>query len=113
MSHRKSSRNDCPWYVSRDAVDDWKTVQQRGGDLKMLKTLKLVRSIIVNLGVISIAILALQYGAEPTLVATLSILVLGAYNGVEYSDYQALIQAIAEVRGEQQPPDTDSDTDNP
>lgn len=84
--------------MSRDAVDDWKTVQRRGGNLKMLKTLKILRSMIVNLGVIVIGSLALQSGGEPTIVGTTALLVLGAYNGVEYSDYQALVHAIGEVR---------------
>jgi len=90
----------CPWYVSRDAVDEYRAVERRGGDLKMLKTLKIIRSIIVNLGVIVIALVALHSNAEPTVIGTTALLVLGAYNGVEYSDYQALVHAIAEVRGE-------------
>jgi len=92
---------ECPWFVSRHAVDDWRTVERRGGNLKMLKALKILRSIIVNLGVIVIASLALQSGGEPTVVGTTALLILGAYNGIEYSDYMALVTAIGEVRAEQ------------
>ena len=79
-------------------VDDWKTVERQGGDLKMLKALKILRAIIVNIGVSAIALFALSSGGDPTVIPTLALIILGAYNGVEYSDYQALVQAIAEVQ---------------
>jgi len=91
---------DRPWYCSDRLVDDWKTVHQTGGDLKMLKGLKIIRSIVVNIGISAISILGLRYGGDPTVIVPLAIAVLGAYNGVEIADYQALAQAIVEVSQE-------------
>jgi len=67
----------------------------------MLKALKIVRSIIVNLGIISVAMAALlETGADPTWVSVLGIITLGLFNGVEVADYAALAQAFAEVSAE-------------
>lgn len=96
MSHAQAP--DRPWYCSDRMVDDWVTVERQGGDLKMLKALKILRAIIVNIGVSVIALFALSSGGDPTVIPTLALIILGAYNGVEYSDYQALVQAIAEVQ---------------
>ena len=96
MSH--ASPPERPWYCSDRMVDDWVTVERQGGDLKMLKGLKILRSIIVNLGVIGISLFALTEGADPTLVGLGALLVLGGYNGVEAADCAALAQAIAEVQ---------------
>ena len=67
----------------------------------MLKTLKILRAIIVNIGVIGISIYAITQGGDPTLLGTLSLLVLGGYNGLELSDYAALLQAYDELQNEQ------------
>ena len=96
MTHAQAP--DRPWYCSDRMVDDWITVERQGGDLKMLKALKILRAIIVNIGVSAIALFALSSGGDPTVIPTLALVILGAYNGVEYSDYQALVQAIAEVQ---------------
>jgi len=66
----------------------------------MLKTLKIVRSIIVNLGLIAVALQAVGNGANATVIGALVILVIGAYNGLEFSDYMALVQAYQEVQQE-------------
>jgi len=95
--------SDRPWYCSDRLVDDWKTVHQTGGDLKMLKSLKIVRSIVVNIGLTAITVLGLRYGGDPTVIVPLALGVLGAYNGVEIADYQALAQAIVEVSQETTP----------
>ena len=89
-----------PWYCNDRLVDDWKTVHSTGGDLSMLRHLKIVRSIVVNLGIITIAILSLRYGGDPTVIGPLALVVLAAYNGIEIADYQALAQAIVEVSQE-------------
>jgi hypothetical protein len=91
---------DRPWYCSDHLVDDWKTIHQTGGDLKMLKSLKIVRSIVVNAGLTAITILGIKHGGDPTVIAPLALAILGAYNGVEIADYQALAQAIVEVSQE-------------
>jgi len=96
-----------PWYCHDRLTDDWATVARKGGDLRMLKTLKIARSIIVNLGIIAIIIFGLIQGANATLVATVGTATLGLYNGIEISDYAALAQAFREVKREQPGNDPD------
>jgi hypothetical protein len=91
-----------PWWCSDRLTEDYREVAKNGGDLRMLKTLKIVRSIIVNLGIIGISLAALFYtGADATLVSVIGLITLGAYNGVEVADYAALAQAFSEVKSEQ------------
>jgi len=91
-----------PWYCPDALVDDYRAVATNGGNLRMLKTLKIIRSMIVNLGIIGITLFALvETAAEPTAVALLGIATLGLYNGVEVADYAALATAFAEVKAEQ------------
>lgn len=89
-----------PWYVSNRACDDYVTALGEGGDLKMLKSLKLLRSIIVNLGIISISLYSINTGAEPTVIGFVALAVLGGYNGLEFSDYMALVQAYNELESD-------------
>jgi hypothetical protein len=94
-------RRPRPWYVTDRACDEYRTtLADDGSRLPMLKTLKIVRSIIVNLGLIVVALQAVGNGAEPTIIGALVILVIGAYNGLEFSDYMALVQAYQEVQDE-------------
>lgn len=96
-----STKHTRPWYCRDGVVDEYKdTLETDGQRLPMLKTLKILRAIIVNLGVIGIGIYAIQSGAEPTLLGTLALAVLGGYNGLELSDYTALLQAYDEVQAE-------------
>jgi len=96
------TRRPRPWYVHDGLTNDYRTVAERGGDLRMLKLLKILRSIIVNLGIIGVTLTALLYtGADATLVSVIGIGTLGLYNGVEVADYAALAQAFAEVKKEQ------------
>lgn len=88
-----------PWYCVDALVDDYVAVAQNGGDLSMLKTLKVVRSIIVNLGIVGVTLFALATtSAAPTWVTLTGIATLGLYNGVEVADYAALAQAFAEAK---------------
>ena len=91
-----------PWYTSDRLTDDWLTIQAEGGDLKMLKSLKILRSIVVNIGIIAITSLALYYGGDPHVFGTLGLLTLAAFNGIEVLDYVSLLQAIAEAQDQQQ-----------
>lgn len=96
-----SIRRDRPIYCPDALVDDYRAVADNGGDLGMLKTLKVVRSIIVNLGIISVTLFALlQTTADATVVSALGIVTLGLYNGVEVADYAALAQAFAEAKAD-------------
>jgi len=66
----------------------------------MLKTLKLLRSIIVNLGILVISLYAVSQGGNATLLGSLALFVLGGYNGLEFTDYLALIRAYKEVQSD-------------
>jgi hypothetical protein len=97
-----SLETNRPWYCLDRLTDDYREVADAGGDLRMLKTLKILRSIIVNLGIIGITFAALLYtGADATLVSVIGLVTLGAFNGVEVADYAALAQAFAEAKTEQ------------
>lgn len=97
ISNRPTNPRQRPWYCIDAAVDDYITVEKTGGDLKMLKTLKVVRSILVNIGIIVIALFSLRTGADPSVVGTTGLVILGAYNGIEIADYASLAQAIVEA----------------
>jgi hypothetical protein len=98
MSRRQPVR---PWYCIDALVDDYVVVAESGGDLQMLKTLKVLRSIIVNVGIIAVTLFTVLQGADPTWVGVIGLFVLGAYNGIEVADYAALAQAFAEVRSQE------------
>jgi uncharacterized membrane protein len=66
----------------------------------MYRSLKVLRGIIVNIGIIGLAIYALMQGAEPTVIGTLALLTLAGYNGLEMSDYAALMQAYQEIQSD-------------
>jgi len=96
LDHRR------PWYCHDRLTDDYRRVADRGGDLRMLKLLKIVRSIIVNVGIIGVTLYALATtAADATLISALGLVTLGAYNGVEVADYAALAQAFAEAKQDQ------------
>jgi hypothetical protein len=87
----------CPWYVRRGAVDEYKR-SLSPGRLPVLKTFKILRAIIVNIGIFAIGAYALSLGGDPTLLGITILVVAGAYNGLEISDYLALLQALQEVQ---------------
>ncbi|MDL0127088.1 hypothetical protein [Halobacterium salinarum] len=98
MSTEPASR---PWYCRDDVVDEYRlTLTEDGEKLPMLKALKILRAIIVNAGIILIGGYALHLGANPTVIGFTSLAVLGGYNGLELSDYLALVQAVQEVQAE-------------
>ena len=88
-----------PWYCRDDLVDEYKsTLREDGESLPMLRALKILRAIIVNLGVIAIGLYAISRGGDPTFLGGFGLTILGAYNGVELLDYAALLQAYSEVQ---------------
>ena len=95
-----------PWYCRNDVVDEYKsTLREDDEKLPMLKKLKILRAIIVNVGIFGIGGYAMYRGGDPTLLAVTTLAVAGAYNGLELSDYLALVQAYNEIQ-------TESDTDD-
>ena len=96
MTLRNSPR---PWYIIDAACDGYaETIRSDKADLEMLRTLKILRSIIVSLGIIGIAGYAVGQGGDPTILGTLALLTLGLYNGLELTDYLALLRAYNEVQ---------------
>jgi len=93
-----TSKQLRPWYVSDRACDDYIAALGEGGDLEMLKALKILRSILVNIGIIALGIYSIRVGADPTIIGFATLALLGGFNGLEYSDYAALLQAYAEVQ---------------
>lgn len=88
-----------PWYCREGVVEEYKQTLTVGGeDLPMLKTLKILRSIIVNVGIIGIGGYSIAEGAAPLLIGLVALVTLGLYNGLEISDYAAMLQAYREVQ---------------
>ena len=104
-----SQRPQRPWYCNDRLVEDHKASIRDGGDLSMFKLLKLIRSIIVNIGIIALGIYALVLGADPTIVGGVAILVIGGYNGLELGDYAAALRAYNELQTEASTDDNGSD----
>jgi len=97
-----STKHTRPWYCRDGVVDEYiDTLETDGQRLPMLKTLKILRAIIVNVGVIGIGVYAITAGGDPTFLGGLALGVLGLYNGLELSDYAALLQAYNEVQNQQ------------
>jgi len=95
-------RHARPWWCVDGLVEDYRVIASRGGDLRMLKTLKIIRSIIVNLGIIGVTLYTLAAAnGDAALIGAIGITTLGLYNGVEVADYAALAQAFSEVKREQ------------
>jgi len=83
-------------------VQEYKQSLKNDAELfPMLKTLKLLRAIIVNVGIFAVSGYSLYLGADPTLIGLTSLVVAGAYNGLELSDYLALVEAVKQVQNEE------------
>ena len=104
-----TTQHNRPWYCIDELVDEYKRAAEGGSDLRMRKVLTIIRSIIVNLGIIYIALEALKTGADATIVGTAAIMTLGLYNGIEIADYKALAQAIVELSQENHSTGDDAD----
>jgi len=98
-----SAPTDTPtWYcrlAPRGLTDDYVHSLSTGGDLRMLKLVKALRVIIVNVCVAVIAGYSLYLGADPTVIGGFALAVFGGYNGIELADLAALLQAYAETTG--------------
>jgi hypothetical protein len=100
MSLKRPNRTPTPWYVHQKLCQDYRQIANNGGDFEMLKALKIIRSILVNIGIISVSMYSLQAGADPTTIGTLTVATLGLYNGVELADYAALALAFSQAKGQ-------------
>ena len=88
-------------YNSRQVREYKQSLQNDRELFPMLKTLKLLRAIVVNVGIFIVSGYSLYLGADPTLIGLTAILVAGAYNGLEISDYLALVEAVQQVKDDQ------------
>lgn len=99
-----------PWYVPNRLVDEYCEVGRRpDGDLTMIKTIKAVQSLIANIGVVILGLVAIHYGADPTYVGTAGIVTLGLLNGVLALDYAAVARAVVELSQEDLTKPSDND----
>lgn len=64
----------------------------------MIKSLKIIRAIIVNLGLLGLGGFAIARGGDPTLLGFTVLAVFGAYNSLEIGDYLALVRAYNEIQ---------------
>jgi hypothetical protein len=94
-----TNRTERPWYILDGPCEEYKRSLGDTGPT-MLKLLKTVRAIIVNVGLVAISLSALSQGGDATIIGPLALLVLAGYNGVEYADYMALVRAYSEYQDE-------------
>lgn len=98
MTHKQTR----PWWVLDDACDEYvKALSRSDDEFAMIKTLKIIRQIIVNLGLVAISLYSISLGGDPTIIGFSALAVLGGYNGLEFSDYMALLQAYQEVQNDE------------
>jgi len=87
-----------PWYVSDKACDEYRQAAHDDGDFRMLKSVKILRSIVVNVGTMLLFAYLASLGGDPLILAGMAFVLLGGYNGLEVGDYLALVQAYQEVQ---------------
>jgi len=66
-------------------------------DPTMKRKLTIIRSIIVNLGIIGLSAYGLALGGDVTWITIFGLAVLAGYNGIEMSELAAFFQAYQEV----------------
>lgn len=94
---------DRPWYCYAPLVDAYKRIESNGGDLQMLKHLKVVRAIVTNVLVAGVATYSIMEGGDATLLGSSAVGALALLNGIEVGEWLAAKQALAEL-------DLDTDT---
>ena len=89
-----------PWYVRDKAVEEHKQAIRNGedDDPTMKRKLTILRSIIVNLGIIGLGLYGLALGGNVTWITISALAVLAGYNGIEMSELAAFFQAYSEVQ---------------
>ena len=100
MSDTQHTRTSArPWYVRDGAVEEHKEAIRNGGedDPTMKRQLTILRSIIVNLGIIGLSAYGLALGGDVTWITIFGLAVLAGYNGIEMGELAAFLQAYKEV----------------
>jgi len=100
MIHNQLQASKRPWYVRDSSVAEYKRAIRNGEDTDgptMKRQLTIIRSIIVNLGIIALGIYGLVLGGDVTVITVFSLTVLAGYNGIEISEFAAFLQAYNEI----------------
>jgi len=101
MNHTQHSRSQArPWYVRETSVKEYRRAIKHNEDTDtptMKRQLTILRSIIVNLGIIGLGVYGLFLGGDVTVITVFSLAVLAGYNGIEISELAAFLQAYQEV----------------
>ena len=89
-----------PWWVGDQAIEEHKLAIQAGdrSDPRVKRTLTILRSLLVNAGIIGLAAYGLALGGDVTWITVFGLAVLGAYNGIEATELMAFLQAYQEVQ---------------
>jgi len=100
MIHNQLQASKRPWYVRDTSVAEYKRAIRNGDESDgptMKRQLTIIRSIIVNIGIIALGIYGLVLGGDVTVITVFSLAVLAGYNGIEISELAAFIQAYNEI----------------
>ena len=89
-----------PWYCIDALVDGYLARARDGDDLRVLKTVRAIESLLVNAGIIFVTSLSIYYGEANAYVVLGAIVTLGLLNGVLAADYKALARALSELSAE-------------
>jgi|SRR6056297_1527851 len=101
MTTAQHTRTEArPWYVRDKAVEEHKQAIRNGedDDPTMKRKLTILRSIIVNLGIIGLGLYGLALGGNVTWITISALAVLAGYNGIEMSELASFFQAYQEVQ---------------
>jgi len=109
MSSQKAT-TPRPWYCIDALTDDYLDIGRAGENLKMIKTIKAIQSLIANIGVIGLGAIGILYaGGNATYIVVSAIITLGLLNGVMAVDYASVAQAIIELSHDVKTPNDDGD----
>jgi len=92
-----STHKSRPRYCLDSLVENYLEVAAAGGNLRMIKQIKALQSLVANIGTIIVAVIAIWSGADATWIGGAAIVTLGLLNGVLAVDYAAVARAVLEL----------------
>ena len=89
-----------PWWVGDQAIEEHKRAIQAGdrSDPRVKRTLTILRSLVVNAGIIGLAVYGLMLGGDVTWITVFGLAGLAGYNGIEATALLAFLPAYQEVQ---------------
>ena len=89
-----------PWWVRDGEIEEHKRAIQAGdrGDPRVKRTLTILRSLLVNAGIIGLSLYGLMLGGDVTWITVFGLAVLAGYNGIEATELMAFLQAYQELQ---------------